>query len=142
MSEASTSKWRSVGAVFAGLVFIFASHMGTDAILHATRVFPPVGESMSDGLFTFAFAYRAVFSVIGCYITALLAPWRPMQHALILGFVGVILSAAGAAAAWNAVPPLGPKWYSVLLVVSALPCAWIGGSLREMQSKRPGIRPV
>jgi len=140
MSEGFPSRWRSVGAVFAGLVFIFVSHMGTDAILHAAGVFPPLGESMSDGLFAFAFAYRAVFSVIGCYITARLAPHRPMQHALILGFIGVILSAAGAAATWNAVPQLGPKWYSVLLVITALPCAWIGGALREVQLKRPVTR--
>jgi hypothetical protein len=32
---------RSIGAVFAGLVAIFIVSIGTDAVLHATGVFPP-----------------------------------------------------------------------------------------------------
>lgn len=140
MKGSSLSVPRSVGAVFAGLVFIFATHMGTDAVLHATRIFPPVGERMSDPLFAIAFGYRFIFSVGGCYLTALLAPRRPLMHALILGGIGVLLSAAGAAAFWNAVPELGPKWYAVLLVVTSLPTAWVGGKIRESQLKQAGSR--
>ncbi len=59
---------RSVLAVFAGLVFIFATHLGTDQLLHELQVFPPWGEPMNDpGLNLLALAYRCVFSVIGCY---------------------------------------------------------------------------
>ncbi|MGH7242982.1 MAG: hypothetical protein ACREJD_06145 [Phycisphaerales bacterium] len=140
MSDSSPSIPRSIGAVVAGLVFILVTHTGTDAILHATKVFPPMGERMSDPLFVLAFAYRFIFSIGGCYLTALLAPRRPMKHALILGFVGVILSTAGAVAFWNAVPELGPKWYSVLLVVNSLPAAWLGGKIRELQLKEPVVQ--
>ena len=88
---------RRVGAVLAGLVAIFAVTTVTDAVMHATGVFPPVGAPpMSSALFLLAFAYRFVFDVAGCWLTARLAPDRPMRHALVLGAIGLVLSIAGA----------------------------------------------
>jgi hypothetical protein len=63
----------------------------------------------------------------GCYLTAKLAPGNPMKHALILGGIGTVLSAAGAIATANM--NLGPAWYAWSLVVIALPVAWLGGKL-------------
>jgi hypothetical protein len=34
---------------------------------------------------------------------------------------------------WNSGPEFGPKWYPLALVVVALPCAWLGGRLRQGQ---------
>jgi len=73
----------------------------------------------------------AIFA-LGCYLAARLAPDRPMGHALALGVVGLVLSALGAAASWNA--GLGPRWYPILLVASSLPCAWAGGKLQGLGS--------
>jgi hypothetical protein len=84
---------------------------------------------MSDSLFLLATAYRIVISVAGCYITARLAPDRPMRHALALGVVGVVASAAGAVATWNRGPAFGPHWYPLALIALAMPCAWLGGKL-------------
>ena len=120
---------RSIGALLAGFLTIVISHTCTDAVLHATGVFPPLGQPMSDALFLLATAYRAVFSVVGCYVTARLAPDRPMRHALALGVVGFVLSIAGAVATWNSGPAFGPRWYPLALVVTAIPCAWLGGKL-------------
>jgi hypothetical protein len=120
---------RSIAAVVAGLVAIFAVTTATDLVLHATGVFPPVdAPPMSSALFALAFAYRFVFDVAGCYLTARLAPRRPMQHALALGSIGVVLSLAGAIAMWGA----GPAWYPLGLAASALPCAWLGGRLARV----------
>jgi hypothetical protein len=125
---------RSVGAVLAGLVAIFVLHNGSDAILHAAGVFPPWGERMGDGLFLLATAYRLVFSIAGCWLTARLAPDRPMGHALALGAVGVALSTLGAVATWNAGPEFGPHWYPLALIAMALPCAWAGGRLHALRA--------
>jgi hypothetical protein len=122
---------RRSGAVLAGLVFIFAVSTLVDVILHATKVFPPWGQAMSGALFGLAFAYRVVIQVAGCYLTAKLAPDRPMAHALWLGGVGVILSTAATVATWNKGPEFGPHWYPLALLVSSLPCAWLGGKLYE-----------
>ena len=124
---------RSIGAVVIGILAGVIPTIVTDALLHATHVFPPLGQSMSDGLFVLATAYRLVFSVLGSYVIARLAPARPMKLALIGGVIGVIASAVGAAVTWNHVPPLGPHWYPIALIVTALPCAWLGGQLRLMQ---------
>jgi len=124
-------KWRSIGAVFAGLIVIFVLSTAVDVVLHATGVFPPWGKPMSDPLFALATAYRIVISIGGCYIAARLAPDRPMKHALALGVVGVVVSIAATIATWNRGPEFGPKWYPIALVVVAMPCAWIGGKLAE-----------
>src|SRR3989441_8243345 len=83
-------RWRSVGAVVAGFVAVFALSVGTDQVLHVLRVYPPWGEPMAGVLFVVATAYRIVYTVLGGYITARLAPHAPARHALILGLVGLV----------------------------------------------------
>jgi hypothetical protein len=119
---------RRVGAVLGGLLAGAILSLGTDMVLHAAGVFPPWGEPMSDSLFLLATAYRTVYSVVGCYVAARLAPDRPMQHAMALGVVGLVVSIAGAVVTWNR--ELGPHWYPLALVALAIPCAWVGGRLR------------
>lgn len=121
---------RSVGAVAAGFLCTALLSVGTDAFLHARGIFPPTGQAMSDGLFVLAAAYRLVFTVLGGYMTAGLAPRRPMTHVVILGTIGALAATGGAVATWNAGPEFGPRWYPVLLVVTALPCVVAGGMWR------------
>jgi peptidoglycan/LPS O-acetylase OafA/YrhL len=120
---------RSIGALAAGFVVTAALSLGTDVVMHGTGVFPGWGEPMSNGLFAWATIYRVVFTVLGGYVTARLAPRRPMAHARWLGLIGVAAATAGAAATWNAGPAFGPHWYPLFLVVTALPCVWVGGLL-------------
>ena len=127
---------RRIGAVLAGMLAVFILSIATDMVMHATGVFPPWGEPMADALFLLATAYRIVYGVAGGYIAARLAPDRPMQHALVYGVVGLVLSIAGAVATWNAGPAFGPRWYPLALVATAMPCAWAGGRLRGMQLPR------
>jgi hypothetical protein len=93
---------------------------------------------MSNPLLGLATVYRSVYAILGSYITARLAPNRPMQHALAGGIVGLVLSIVGAVVAWNKVATLGPHWYPLALVATAMPCAWVGGKIRVMQLGRRG----
>jgi peptidoglycan/LPS O-acetylase OafA/YrhL len=111
-----------------------ALSLGTDQVLHVLGVYPPWGQTMSDGLFLLATGYRIVYTIIGSYVAARLAPYRPMWHAMVLGVVGLVVSIAGAAATWNHEPPLGPHWYAVAVALISIPCAWIGGKIWETQS--------
>lgn len=120
---------RSIGAVLAGFVAVVILSLGTDMVLHATGVFPPWGQPMSDALFLLATVYRTIYSVVGSYLAARLAPNRPMQHALALGVVGLPVSTAGAVATWDRGPEFGPHWYPLALIVLAMPGAWVGGRL-------------
>jgi hypothetical protein len=127
---------KSIGAVIAGLIFIVITHTAIDAILESTGVLPKGHLYVGTGLILFVIFYRAVFSLLGCYLTARLAPQKPMKHALILGAIGFVLSAAGAIA--TADMNLGPAWYAWSLVVISLPIAWLGGKLylRRNQNTR------
>jgi surface polysaccharide O-acyltransferase-like enzyme len=118
------SRLRRVGAVLAGFFAV--------AVL-------PIGLRMSDGLFVLATAYRVLYTILGGYLTSRLAPDQPMRHALVLGFVGTAVAIVGAAATWTTVPALGPRWYPLALVVTALPCCWLGGLLFL---SRKGSRPA
>jgi hypothetical protein len=122
---------RSIGAVLAGMLAVVILSLGTDLALHAAGIFPALGDRMSDNLFVLATVYRTIYAVLGGYITARLAPNRPMQHALLNGLIGVALSTLGAVVTWNRA--LGPHWYPLALVVTALPTAWLGGKLRLVQ---------
>ena len=124
---------RSIAALFAGFVVVVVLSLGTDLVLHATSVFPAWGEPMSDALFLLATAYRTAYGVLGGYLTARLAPYAPMKHALAGGLVGLVLSTIGAVATWDKGPEFGPHWYPLALVATALPCAWAGGRLRTLQ---------
>jgi hypothetical protein len=126
--------WRSTGAVLLGLMTVFVLSLGTDQILHMLDVYPPWGQPMYEpSLNLLALAYRCVYAVLGSYIAAKYAPHSPMLHALTLGFVGIVLSTAGAVAASGM--DLGPLWYPIALVISSLPCAWLGGLL--YRKRRP-----
>lgn len=127
---------RSAGALLAGFVVVVILSLVTDTILRALKIFPPLGQPMSNGLFLLATIYRTVYAVLGSYLTARLAPYRPMGHALVGGVIGLVLSIVGAAATWNRTD-LGPHWYPLALVVTAIPSAWIGGKIREIQLSNP-----
>jgi hypothetical protein len=126
--------------VLAGILVTVIPAIATDLVLHAVGLFPPLGQPMGDahGLFLLATVYRTVYGIAGSYLTARLAPDRPMLHSLVLGVVGFVVSIIGAAATWNAEPSPGPKWYPLALIVLALPTVWAGGKIREMQTARSG----
>ena len=129
---------KSIGAVLAGAIVGIALSLGTDALMHALHLFPPVGQPMTDSrLLTLATIYRTIYGVLGAYVTARLAPSRPMLHAMILGALGMIAAIAGVIATWSNVAEYGPHWYPIALVVLALPPAWLGAWLYERRSQRP-----
>ncbi|MCB1304474.1 MAG: hypothetical protein KDK37_09360, partial [Leptospiraceae bacterium] len=101
---------KSILAVIAGFILVFALSLGADALMHALGIFPPWGEPMSDGLFALAATYRALFGIAGGFVTARLAPRRPMKHAVILGVLGSVAGLLGLIGTWDKGPEFGPKW--------------------------------
>jgi hypothetical protein len=120
---------RRVVPVLAGLLTTVVLSVATDAFMHSSGVFPPLGQPMADGLFLLALAYRSGFGVAGGFVAARLAGRRPMRHVAVLGLVGLVLSALGAVATWDAGPEFGPKWYPLAVLITAFPTTWWGGLL-------------
>ena len=125
----------SIRALLAGFVFVVVTSLGTDAALHAAGVFPPWEQTMSDPQFLWALIYRTVYGIAGAYIAAILAPDRKMDHALVSGAVGFVLSLIGLVGTWNMGPQFGPKWYPIGLVLTTLPGAWLGAKLYLIRNK-------
>jgi hypothetical protein len=123
---------RSSAAVLLGLFSVFALSLGTDQVLHVREVYPPWGQPMYETrLNLLALSYRIIYGIAGGYISARFAPRNPMRHAVVLGVVGLILSGAGAIVAITTMD-LGPAWYPIVLALTAVPCAWLGGALQGM----------
>lgn len=129
---------RSIWAIVAGFLVVVILSIGTDAVLHALGIFPALGQRMSNSLFLLATLYRTIYAILGSYITARLAPDRPMGHAMLGGIIGLVLGSVGAAATWKRTE-LGPHWYPLVLVATALPCAWLAGKIREYETSQKNI---
>ena len=138
-TKRSATLVRSILAVFASFVAVVVLSEGTDMLLVAAGIFPPLNQSaaFTTPLLLLATIYRSVYSVVGCYLAARLSPSRPMTHALALGGIGLAASIAGAIVMRGA----GHTWYPWTLVVLAMPCAWLGGVLYQRSSAtRGGLR--
>ena len=120
---------KSVLAVVAGLVVTIVLSTGVDLLVVKTGLFPAKSADNTDMHWAIITAYRAVIAIFGCWVTARLAPSRPMMHALIAGGIGMALAVLGAFFAWDRGPEFGPHWYAIAVALTALPCAWIGGKL-------------
>jgi hypothetical protein len=133
MTQTSTplrNLWRSAGAVFLGFVAVVVLSLGTDQIFHMLQVYPPWGEPMRDaGLNLLALSYRIVYTVVGGYITARLAPRNPMHHVWVLAGIGLVMGTLGVIATSGM--DLGPRWYPIAIALTAVPCTWLGGVLHR-----------
>jgi len=127
---------RSIWAIVAGFIAVVLLSNGTDVLLSKLGTVPPLAQWHTDRLFVWATIYRTVYGIIGSYITARLAPQRPMKHAMIGAIIGMVLGTAAAIGTWN--KDMGPHWYPIALVVVAVPTAWIGAKLLEIQRQGTG----
>jgi hypothetical protein len=118
-------------AVVVGFLTVAVLSLATDQVLHVLEVYPPWGEPMwSPWLNLLALTYRTVYTILGGYLTARLAPPAPMRHVAILGVIGLIAGTAGAVGAIT-MADLGPDWYPIALAVLGFPSVWIGGRFQQ-----------
>jgi len=129
----SGSMLRSIVAIVAGIAVAVVLALLTDIAMRSAGIFPPFNQRMADPLLGLAVAYRTAYGVASSYVTARLAPNRPMGHALLLGALGLFVNVVGTALTWNKGAAFAPHWYPLVLIVLALPTAWLGGKLRAQQ---------
>lgn len=127
----STKIFRSIGVIFLGIAIGAILSVATDFILENTGVFPSFAEQQANGsptwLLLWATLYRTIYTILGCYVAACLAPNHPMRHAMILGILGFIANIAGGIAMWH----LGQHWYPIALAILSLGAGWVGGMLAK-----------
>jgi uncharacterized membrane protein len=122
---------KSIKAILAGFVLVVLISIATDLALMKTGLMKQPFDLNSSWFIGFVIFYRCLYAAIGSYLTARLAPNNPMRHSMIGGAIGFALSIAGAIAMWDR----PPHWYAVSLIVTALPCAWLGGHLFITKAK-------
>lgn len=129
--------FKSIGAIVAGFITVVILSIATDVILESIKFFPPQDkpELYTGGLLLIAFIYRSIYTVVGGYVAAALAPNKPMRHAIILGALGMVMGTLGAVANWDKTAASG-AWYPIALVIAAIPCTWLGGKLFEMNKNK------
>jgi hypothetical protein len=124
---------KSIWAVFAGMLVIVVLSLVTDMILEGAGILTPPSQGLFiTWMIILVLIYRSIYTVIGAYLTAKLAPANPMRHAIILGTIGVILSFMGIFASAGK----APMWFPVTLTILTLPCAWLGGKWFEAKNKK------
>jgi xanthine/uracil permease len=131
---------RSIGSVVAGFVFIA---IGVNvANIPLRRMMPEAfdanGGTHDTTALLISFVTVAVFAVAGSYLTARLAPNRPMRHALILAAAGLVFNVVSAAMMWG----YWPAWYTLISLALVMPYGWLGGRLRERQLEGAVARPA
>jgi hypothetical protein len=127
--KGSPQRGKSIIAVVAGFLTVFVLSLGTDQVLHVLKVYPPWGQPMWDpGLNALALAYRLIYTILGGYVTARLAPRNPMYHVWILAWIGLVLGALGAVVSLTH-PDIGPSWYPIALAILSFPSVLLGGYL-------------
>lgn len=125
---------RSAGAVVAGFLVTAVASTLTDAVMHATGIFPISPRSMSDPLFALASTYRALFTILGGYTTARLAPNQPMRQAWILASIGFVAGLAGVVGYYvMGGDGLGPAWYAISIPIEAFPCVLLGAIIAGLR---------
>ena len=116
-------------AVFIGLVITAALSIGTDLLFVAAGVYPKDGDLMSNQrLLLLAWSYRAIFSILGAFVAALVAKDHFKRAVVTLGLIATLLGVMGIFVMWNKWDRT-TGWYPISLALLALPYCLIGGEL-------------
>jgi hypothetical protein len=121
---------KTIGAVLVGNIIVFVLSIGTDTALEKVGYLSIENfSSNASWVIVVAILCRCIYFIAGSFVTAKLAPIRPLLHAMILGAIGFLLGIVGAIMSWDK----SPHWFPVTLALLPLPCAWIGGKLKKSE---------
>jgi hypothetical protein len=114
------------------LVAVLAGQLAFTALGSGMTVQP--GEQPETAYFVFNLSTGFFYLIIGGYVTALLAGYWELEHALGLAALSIVMSIV------SMVKYAGdqPLWYSIAIIVLSVPGALIGGQYRVRQVKDEG----
>lgn len=123
---------KSIGAIIIGLIAGASLSILSDYVMAVTGYMDMERFiNTPSHIVLVVILYRFVFNTAGCYLTAKLSPFKPMQHALALGIIGLLLSLIGIFFMWDQATP----FYNIAIMLISLPSAWIGGKLYMINNR-------
>ena len=119
----------------AGFILSVVLSIGTDVLLSISGIMNM--ESFKDNsaiIVLLVIVYRFIYNVVGCYVTSILAPNKPMKHALIIGVIGTALALLGSIVMWEK----AVAWYNGSVILISFPSAWMGAKLFTVRNSKKG----
>lgn len=123
--------FKSIGAILVGFLVVAIASIATDQTFIRTGLMKQPFELNTAGFIIFVIFYRSLFGIIGSYLTARLSPDKPMRHSIIGGLIGLVIATFGSISMWDK----PPHWYPIAIIITILPCAWLGGYLFISKNK-------
>ena len=122
---------KSVWPIIAGFLLLAALSVGADMILRGLfpKAFGPSEAPQNAPASVVTIFYAGAFGVLGSYLTARLAPSRPVMHALALGGIVFLFTLGGVVGSWHR----APAWFNFSFLAMVFPSAWLGGVMRARQ---------
>lgn len=124
---------RSILAVIAGSLTWMGTALGTDTVLLLTfpQWFDDKGATRLAPVLIFMGFYSLGFSVLGAYVTALIARRSEIKHALALGILQLAMGIMATISFWDS----APAWYHIGFLLLLVPANVFGGWLRLRQKE-------
>ena len=122
---------KSVWPIIAGFLLLAVLSVGADMILRGCfpKAFGPSEAPMGALASVVTIFYASAFGVLSSYLTAALAPNRPVTHALALGAIVFLFALGGLISSWHR----APAWFNFGFLVVVFASAWLGGVIRARQ---------
>lgn len=118
--------FKSISAIIIGIVVGALLSVLTDFFMDTAGVIDADNFKQTPvAILCVIIAYRFLFNVIGSYITASIAPQKPMAHSIVLGLIGLGVSIAG----FFLMADEATLFYNLGITLISFPSAWVGGKL-------------
>ena len=133
--DQETNIIRSIFAVLAGNFVWTVMWIGSNAII--TSLNPAVYEGRVEdvGVLSFTILRSVIFSIIAGYLTAWLARWGEIKHAVALGVLQLTFGIVVSAQTFNVLP----MWYHLIFNLLLIPGNVFGGWLRAIKFQRARV---
>ena len=116
--------WRSIGAVAVGFLLAVVLAFGVEFALLTLFHREPINDYDRESLLLILLLFTTNTSVaVGGYTAGVVAGRWPLGHALVLGFLGLLVSFPPTLAQWRN----EPVWYHAAALLLIVPAAAVGG---------------
>jgi|GEM_PF-326784 len=133
--DQETNIIRSIFAVLAGNFLWTVMWIGSNAIMSGVNPSVYEGRVEDVGVLSLTILRSVIFSIIAGYLTAWIAQWGEIKHAVALGILQLTFGIVVSAQTFNVLP----MWYHIIFNLLLMPGNVLGGWLRAIKFQRARV---